>query len=134
MPAKADKKHIGSVAASRKLRDDGLRTVRNSRATAKPPSPPLPPVAPQPPSPFKSAGGHRVTDSEAAHALACGDDDAGKIETKNDGGRPSHEIKVGQLVFEWVERRGGNADQHLVGCRLRDGNTHRFKWESGPAP
>src|SRR5271169_5294233 len=122
MPAKADKKHIGSVAASRKLRDDGLRTVRNSRAT------------PQPPSPFKSAGGHRVTDSEAAHALACGDDDAGKIETKNDGGRPSHEIKVGQLVFEWVERRGGNADQHLVGCRLRDGNTHRFKWESGPAP
>src|SRR5712672_239129 len=48
-------------------------------------------------------GGHRVTDTHAAHALARGDDDAGKIETKNDGGRPSHEIELGQLVFEWVE-------------------------------
>jgi hypothetical protein len=72
-------------------------------------------------------GGHRVTDSHAAHASARGDDDARKIEAKNDGGRSPHEIKVGQLVFEWVERRGRNADQHLVGRRLRDGNTHRLE-------
>ena len=71
--------------------------------------------------------GHSVTDSHAAHLMARGDDDAGKVEAKNDGGRPSHEIKVRQLVFEWVERRGRNADQHLVGRRLRDGNTHRLK-------
>jgi hypothetical protein len=35
--------------------------------------------------------------------MAHGDDDAGKVEAKNDGGRPPHEIEVGQLVFEWVE-------------------------------
>jgi hypothetical protein len=31
-------------------------------------------------------GGHRVTDSHAAHGMTRGDDDAGKVETKNDGG------------------------------------------------
>src|ERR1700732_4661774 len=78
--------------------------------------------------------GHSVADSHAAHIMARGDDDAGKVEAKNDGGRSPHEIKVGQLVFEWVERRGGNADQHLVGRRLRDGNTHRLERESGSVP
>ena len=76
--------------------------------------------------------GHSVADSHAAHIMARGDDDAGKVEAKNDGGRSPHEIKVGQLVFEWVERRGGNADQHLVGRRLRDGNTHRLQGYPGP--
>src|ERR1700730_18506887 len=31
----------------------------------------------------------------AAHIMARGDDDAGKVEAKNDGGRSPHEIKVG---------------------------------------
>jgi hypothetical protein len=31
-----------------------------------------------------------------------GDAAAGKVEAKNDGGRSPHEIKFGQLVFEWV--------------------------------
>jgi hypothetical protein len=48
--------------------------------------------------------GHRVTDSYALHVMARGGDDAGKVEAKNDRGRSPHEIKVGQLVFEWVER------------------------------
>jgi hypothetical protein len=63
--------------------------------------------------------------------MARGGDDAGKIEAKNDGGRSPHEIKFAQLVFEWVERRGGNANQHLVGRWLWDGNTHGLERESG---
>src|SRR5258707_8315217 len=43
--------------------------------------------------------GHSVTDSHAAHVMARGDDDAGKVEAKNDGRRPPHEIKLGQLVL-----------------------------------
>ena len=35
--------------------------------------------------------GHCITDSHAAHVMAR-DDDAGKIKTKNDGGRRSDEI------------------------------------------
>ena len=63
----------------------------------------------------------------AAYVVARGGDylpERSRPRTTED---PSHEIKVGQLIFDRVERRGRNADQHLVGRRLRDGNTHRFE-------
>src|SRR4051812_46311500 len=72
-------------------------------------------------------GGHRVADGYATHTMAHGDHHASEVKTENDGGRPSHEIEVGQLILQRVERRGGDADQNLVGRRLRDGNTHRLE-------
>src|ERR1700722_8549557 len=48
--------------------------------------------------------------------------------------RPRRRGGVRQLVFQWVERRGSNADQHLVGRRPRDRATHRFERKSGPFP
>jgi hypothetical protein len=70
-------------------------------------------------------GGHRVADLNATHTMAHGDNHASEIKTENDGGRPSHEVEIGQLVLQRVERRGGDADQYLVGRRPRDANTHR---------
>ena len=72
-------------------------------------------------------GGHRVADGYATHTMAHADHHASEVKTENDGGRPSHEIEVGQLILQWVERRGGDADQNLVGRRPRDGNTHRLE-------
>src|SRR5579872_4273423 len=48
--------------------------------------------------------GHRVADGYTAHTMARGDDDAREVKTENDGGRPSHEIQVGQLIFQRVKR------------------------------
>src|SRR5580704_12031358 len=72
-------------------------------------------------------GGHRVADGYAADTVAHCDHHASEVKTENDGGRPSQEIEVGQLILQRVERRGGNTDQNLVGRRLRDGNTHRLE-------
>ena len=72
-------------------------------------------------------GGHRVADGYATHTIAHGDHHASEVKPENDGGRPSHEIEVGQLILQRVERRGGDADQNLVGRRPRDGNTHRLE-------
>ena len=74
-----------------------------------------------------SHGGHRVADGYATHTMAHGDHHASEVKTENDGWRSSHEIEVGQLVLQRVQRRGGDADQNLVGRRLRDGNTHRLE-------
>jgi hypothetical protein len=72
-------------------------------------------------------GGYRVADGYATHAVAHGDHHASEVKTENNGGRPSHEIEVGQLILQRVERRGGDADQNLVGRRPRYGNTHRLE-------
>ena len=61
------------------------------------------------------------------HTIAHGDYHPGEVETENDWRRPSHEVEVGQLVLQRVQRRGGHADQNLVGRRPRDGNPHRLK-------
>jgi hypothetical protein len=76
--------------------------------------------------------GHRVADGYATHAMAHADHHASEVKTENDGGRPPHEIEVGQLILQRVERRGGDADQNLVGRRLRDGNTHRLGTQTSP--
>src|SRR5438552_278063 len=76
-------------------------------------------------------GGHRVADGYATHTLADGDHHASEVKTEYDGGSPSHEIEVGQLILQRVERRGGDADQNLICRRLRDGNTHRLKRQPG---
>src|SRR5262249_41638988 len=68
-----------------------------------------------------------VADGYATRSVAHGDHHASEVKTENDGGRPSHEIEVGQLILQRVERRGGDADQNLVGRRLRDANTHRLE-------
>ena len=75
---------------------------------------------------------HRVANGYAAHGVACGHDDAGQVEPEDDRGRPPKEVKVGELVLQRVERRGGDADQNLVGPRPRDRNTHRLQWKPGP--
>src|SRR5258708_5934789 len=48
--------------------------------------------------------GHSITDGHAAHVMARGNDDAGKVEAKNEGGGSPHEIEVRELVLKWVER------------------------------
>ena len=75
---------------------------------------------------------HCVANCYAAHGAAFGHDDAGQVEAEDDGGRPPKEVKLGELVLQRVERRGGDADQHLVGPRPRDRNTHRLQWKPGP--
>ena len=79
-------------------------------------------------------GAHLVADGYATHSIAHGDHHASEVKTENDWGRPSHEIEVGQLILQWVERRGGDADQNLVGSRLRDGNTHRLERQPSSVP
>src|ERR1700751_4703591 len=44
-------------------------------------------------------GGQRIPDGYATHTVAHGDHHAGEVKTENDGGHPSHEIEVGQLVL-----------------------------------
>src|ERR1700722_12571121 len=70
---------------------------------------------------------HSVTDGQAGDTLAHSDHHTGDVKSENDGRRASHEIQVGQLVVERVERRGGHADQHLFVGRTRDGNTYRLQ-------
>jgi hypothetical protein len=73
-----------------------------------------------------SHGHHRIANVYAAHGAAFGHDDAGQVEAEDDRGRPSKEVKLGELVLQRVERRGGDADQNLVGLWPWDKNTHRL--------
>jgi hypothetical protein len=75
---------------------------------------------------------HCVANGYAAHGAAFGHDHARQVEAKDDRGRPPKEVKLGELVLQRVERRGGDADQNLVGPRPRDRNTHRLQWKPGP--
>src|SRR5271169_5358897 len=59
--------------------------------------------------------------------MAHGDHHTGDVKSENDGRRTSHEVQVGQLVLEWVERRGGDAEQNLIGRWLRNRNANRFQ-------
>jgi hypothetical protein len=63
---------------------------------------------------------HRVANGYAAHGAAFGHDDTGQVEAEDYGRVRPNEVKVGELVLQRVERRGGDADQNLVGSRPRD--------------
>src|SRR5262249_40171660 len=74
--------------------------------------------------------GHGVTDSDATDGAPLGYNDAGQIETEDDRRRSPKEVELSELVLQGVQGRGGDADQHLVGCRTGNRNTHRLERES----
>jgi hypothetical protein len=81
-------------------------------------------VTAQPLSPTKSAiatAGSLTASPQ--HRAARGHDDAGQLEAEDDGRRPPKEVKLGELVFPRVKRRGATriTIASIARIRLSDG-------------